>query len=144
MRPGHRFPCLSGQPAACRPNEDAFVELLLGSYPRCFLRLREANRRPCTAPARRRRPSLPPEQVRRLVAGGAELVDARPVAAFAAGHVPGAVSLPDGPLAVVCGHGERAMTATSLLARQVRRDVMVVDGGTSAWAGAGRRLEPRA
>src|SRR6266540_3513168 len=245
-------------PLLAAPDEDTFVKLLvggLGSYPRYFLRLRETNRRgpriwgatpPPLAP-------LPPQQVRRLVAGGAELVDARPIAAFAAGHVPGALSiplrpsfatwlgwlvpddrpllvvvepdqdrgdlvrqarkvgyerlageldggmaawrsaglpvartplvgldgaegrrvldvrqdaefaaghipgaahvelgaltdpadLPAGPLAVICGHGERAMTAASLLQRAGRHDVTVVDGGTSAWADAGRRLEPQ-
>src|SRR6266536_2438225 len=146
-------------PLLAAPDEDTFVKLLvggLGSYPRYFLRLRETNRRgpriwgatpPPLAP-------LAPQQVRRLVAGGAELVDARPIAAFAAGHVPGAAhvelgaltdpaDLPAGPLAVICGHGERAMTAASLLQRAGRHDVTVVDGGTSAWADAGRRLEPQ-
>jgi hydroxyacylglutathione hydrolase len=91
-------------PLLAAPDEDTFVKLLvggLGSYPRYFLRLRETNRRgprvygatpPPLAP-------LPPAQVRRLVAGGAELVDARPIAAFAAGHVPGALSIPLRPAA---------------------------------------------
>jgi rhodanese-related sulfurtransferase len=99
--------------------------------------------------------SLPPEQVRRLVADGAELVDARAIAAFATGRIPARhasssarsptrpAGLPGGPLAVVCGHGERAMTAASLLQRQGRAEVLVAGGGTSAWAAAGRRLEPR-
>jgi len=249
----------AANPLLAAPDEDAFVKLLLGglgSYPRYFLRLREVNRRgprvygatpPTLAP-------LPPQQVRRLIAEGAELVDARPIGAFAAAHIPGALSiplrsafatwlgwlvtddrplvvmvdpdqdrgdlvrealnvgyerlagelaggmaawetaglpvartplvgldgaegrrvldvrqdgefaaghipgaahvelgaitdrvgLPAGPLAVVCGHGERAMTAASLLARRGRHDISVVDGGTSAWADAGRRLEPQA
>jgi len=81
------------------------------------------------------------------------VLDIRQDAEFAAGHLPGAAhvelgaltdraEVPPGPLAVICGHGERAMTAASLLARRGRRDVTVVDGGTSAWADAGRRLEP--
>src|SRR6266540_3308586 len=245
-------------PLLAAPDEDTFVKLLvggLGSYPRYFLRLREVNRRGprvygASPPPL---PPLPPQQVRRLVADGAELVDARPIGAFAAGHIPGALSiqlrgafatwlgwlvaddrplvvvvdpdqdrgelvrqalkvgyerlagelgggmaaweaaglpvarlplsglagvegrrvldvrqdaefaaghipgaahvelgalthqpggLPGGPLAVVCGHGERAMTAASLLQRQGRADVSVVGGGTSAWGAAGRRLEP--
>jgi hydroxyacylglutathione hydrolase len=248
----------AANPLLTAAGEDAFVKLLvggLGSYPRYFLRLREVNRRgprvhgdtpPPLAP-------LPPRQVRRLVADGAELVDARPIGAFAAGHVAGALSvplrsafatwlgwlvahdrplvvvvdpdqdrgevvrqalkvgyerlagelaggmvawqaaglpvariplvgldsvegrrvldvrqdaefaaghlpgaahvelgaltdrvaLPVGPLAVVCGHGERAMTAASLLARLGHADVSVVEGGMSAWADAGRRLQPR-
>jgi rhodanese-related sulfurtransferase len=36
------------------------------------------------------------------------------------------------------------MTAASLLTRQGRHDVTVVNGGMSAWAEAGRRLEPQA
>ncbi len=86
---------------------------------------------------------------------GRRVLDVRQDGEFAAGHIPGAahvelgaitdrVGLPAGPLAVVCGHGERAMTAASLLARRGRHDISVVDGGTSAWADAGRRLEPQA
>lgn len=245
-------------PLLAAPDEDAFVELLLGglgSYPRYFLRLREVNRRgprlygasaPPLAP-------LSPLEVRRLVAEGAELVDARPIRAFAAGHVPGALSvplrsafatwlgwlvaddrplvvvmepeqdrgdlvrqalkvgyerlageldggmaawraaglptasiplaevadqpsgtvldvrqqgefaeghlpgahhlelgalagaddLPVGPLAVMCEHGERAMTGASLLARACRGDLTVLVGGPSDWSRATRRpLEP--
>ena len=84
---------------------------------------------------------------------GRRVLDVRQDAEFAAGHIPGAahvelgaitdrVGLPAGPLAVVCGHGERAMTAASLLQRQGRADLSVVGGGTSAWAATGRRLEP--
>lgn len=70
------------------PDEDAFVTLLLGglsSYPGYFLRLREANRRGPRVyggePPRLTPQS--PQQVRRLVDEGAELVDALPIAAFA-------------------------------------------------------------
>jgi hydroxyacylglutathione hydrolase len=71
----------------------------------------------------------------------------------AVGHLPGAVAvelgaldggegLPAGPLTVMCGHGERAMTAASLLARTGRRDLRVVMGGGAAeWSAAtGRPL----
>jgi hydroxyacylglutathione hydrolase len=245
-------------PLLAAPDEDAFVKLLLrglGSYPRYFLRLREVNRQgprvygatpPPLAP-------LPPQQVRRLVAEGAELIDARPIGAFAAGHIPAALSiplrsafatwlgwlvpgdrplvvvmdpdqdrgelvrqalkvgyerlageldggmgawrsaglpvaripiaevadqpggtvvdvrqqgefasghlpgarhvelgaltgagdLPGGPLAVMCGHGERAMTGASLLQRAGHRDLTVLVGGPSDWSRATRRpLEP--
>jgi rhodanese-related sulfurtransferase len=80
------------------PDEDAFVAQLLagfGSYPPYFLRLRECNR---VGPELlgadwRVLPLLSTDQVRAHLAGGGMLVDARPVTAFAAGHIPGAVSI---------------------------------------------------
>ncbi len=245
-------------PLLAAADEDAFVKLLLGglgSYPRYFLRLREVNRRGPRVYGATPPPlaALSPEQVRRLVADGAELVDARPIGAFAAGHIPGALSiplrgafatwlgwlvaddrplvvvvdpdqdrgdlvrqalkvgyerlagelaggmgawrsaglpvarieiaevadqpsgtvldvrqadefasghlpgarhvelgalagageLPGGPLAVMCGHGERAMTGASLLERAGRGDLTVLVGGPGDWSRATRRpLEP--
>jgi rhodanese-related sulfurtransferase len=42
----------------------------------------------------------------------------------------------------MCGHGERAMGAASLLARAGHREVAVLDGGPNDWAEAtGRTLE---
>jgi hydroxyacylglutathione hydrolase len=79
-------------------DEDAFVAALLagfGSYPTYFLRLRERNRvgPELLASDWRALPLLPTGQVRTLLAGGGVLVDARPVTAFAAGHIPGALSI---------------------------------------------------
>ena len=37
---------------------------------------------------------LTPGEVRRLASAGAGLIDARPAASFAAGHIPGAISIP--------------------------------------------------
>jgi hydroxyacylglutathione hydrolase len=79
-------------------DEDAFVAELLagfGSYPPYFLRLRERNRvGPELLGAEWRvLPLVSTDQVRARLAGGAVLVDARPVAAFAAGHIPGALSI---------------------------------------------------
>jgi hydroxyacylglutathione hydrolase len=80
------------------PNEDAFVAQLLagfGSYPPYFLRLRERNRvgpELLTADWRAL-PLLPTDRVRAHLAGGGALVDARPIGAFAAGHIPGALSI---------------------------------------------------
>jgi glyoxylase-like metal-dependent hydrolase (beta-lactamase superfamily II) len=79
------------------PDEDAFVRALidsLGSYPAYFARLAELNRHGprVTAP-----PLLVPldrAQVRRLVGDGAYVVDVRPMADYAAGHLPGSVSIP--------------------------------------------------
>lgn len=75
------------------------------------------------------------------------VLDVRQAGEFEAGHLPAAVhlelgslgdhidSVPPGPLAVMCGHGERAMTAASLLARAGRNDIAVVVGGPTDWAG---------
>jgi rhodanese-related sulfurtransferase len=81
-------------------------------------------------------------------------LDVRQASEYAAGHVPGAVHVelgdlpgkpdaaPDGPAVVMCGHGERAMTAASLLERAGRRDVAVLVGGPEDWARAsGRTLD---
>jgi rhodanese-related sulfurtransferase len=44
---------------------------------------------------------------------------------------------PDGPLLVHCGHGERALTGASLLARAGRTDVRVLRGGPDELRAAG-------
>jgi len=79
-------------------NEDAFVTALLaglGTYPPYFLRLGELNRRgPDPVAAAPALVSLDPEAVASAVALGALLVDVRPVDAYAAGHIQGAVSIP--------------------------------------------------
>jgi hydroxyacylglutathione hydrolase len=92
-------------------------------------------------------PLLAPGQVDRPV------LDIRQHAEHAAGHLPGALhvelgtlptaeDLPGEPLVVMCGHGERAMTAASLLARSGRRGLAVLDGGPADWASAtGKQLE---
>jgi hydroxyacylglutathione hydrolase len=79
---------------------------------------------------------------------GLRRLDVRLDSEFIAGHVPGAAhielgdlsarlgELPAGPLAVMCGHGERAMTAASVLERAGRRDLIAVAGGPSEWAAA--------
>jgi glyoxylase-like metal-dependent hydrolase (beta-lactamase superfamily II)/rhodanese-related sulfurtransferase len=85
-------------------------------------------------------------------AGGRPYVDVRQEAEFAAGHVPGAVHIelgalteyaadaPTGPV-VACGHGERAMTAASLLERAGHTGIAVLDGGPDDYAAAhGRQL----
>jgi rhodanese-related sulfurtransferase len=56
-----------------------------------------------------------------------------------AGH---AHDLPAEPTMVMCGHGERAMGAASLLERAGHRDLAVLDGGPQDWADAtGRSLQ---
>ena len=80
------------------------------------------------------------------------VVDVRQANEYAAGHVPGArhvelgaiptTSLPDEPFTVMCGHGERAMTAASLLTARGHTHVSVLDGGPDTWAAAtGRDLD---
>ncbi|MFF4352808.1 rhodanese-like domain-containing protein [Streptomyces sp. NPDC001530] len=80
------------------PDEDTFVRRLLdslGSYPAYFDRLGEINRRgPEVLDAATTLAPLSASEVRRLLGQGAQLVDVRPVADFAAGHIPGAVSIP--------------------------------------------------
>jgi hydroxyacylglutathione hydrolase len=85
-------------PLLAAPDEDAFVAQLLasfGSYPPYFLRLRERNRvgPELLGPDWRALPLLSTDQVREHLAGGGALVDARPVAAFAAGHIPKTISI---------------------------------------------------
>lgn len=79
------------------------------------------------------------------------LVDVRQRREFGAGHVPGAVNmelgdtaeqasrLAAGPITVMCGHGERAMSAASILAAQGRTDVFVLAGGPDDVAAARRQ-----
>jgi hydroxyacylglutathione hydrolase len=75
--------------------------------------------------------------------GRTTVLDVRQESEFEAGHVPGAVHLelgrllnpealaaiPPGPVLVMCGHGERAMSAASLLLAAGRTDVAVLSGG---------------
>jgi hydroxyacylglutathione hydrolase len=80
------------------PDEDAFVAQLLagfGSYPPYFRRLRDRNRVGPELLGREWKvlPPLPADQVQRHLAGRGVLLDARPVTAFAAGHIPGALSI---------------------------------------------------
>jgi rhodanese-related sulfurtransferase len=48
--------------------------------------------------------------------------------------------VPSGGLALMCGHGERAASAASLLERVGRTDVVVMIGGPGDWARGGRHL----
>ena len=80
------------------------------------------------------------------------VVDVRQANEFAMGHVPGAVNielgavadadLAAGPVTVMCGHGERAMSGASILSAHGRDDIVVLDGGPDTWSTAtGRSLE---
>jgi hydroxyacylglutathione hydrolase len=86
----------NSNPLLTAPDEDTFVERLLsglGSFPPYFLHLAEANRR---GPALTHDPTvaaLDAAKVSGLVDSGAVLIDVRPVRDFAAGHIPGALSM---------------------------------------------------
>ena len=79
---------------------------------------------------------------------GSELLDVRQTAETDAGHVPGATHVELGDLSagtvrvpaavsvVMCGHGERAMTAASMLERSGRTGIAVLIGGPDEWADA--------
>lgn len=74
------------------------------------------------------------------------ILDIRQTSEFVAGHLPEAVhielgeiasragDLPDEPTVVMCGHGERAMGAASLLERAGHRELSVLSGGPDDWA----------
>jgi glyoxylase-like metal-dependent hydrolase (beta-lactamase superfamily II)/rhodanese-related sulfurtransferase len=74
------------------------------------------------------------------------VIDVRQAHEYAAGHLPGAgnielgsiptAPMPNvGPVTVMCGHGERAMSAASLLAAR-NVTVNVFDGGPDTWTTA--------
>ena len=149
-------------PLLAEPDEDAFVGRLLGglgSYPPYFLRLRAVNRAGARVygPTPPTLASLPPGALRDAVDVGAEVVDVRPIAAFAAGHLPGSLSIAlrpqfatwlgwlvdlDRPLVFVTEPG----TDRLKLVRQCRkvgfeRLLGELAGGVDAWQAAGLPLE---
>jgi hydroxyacylglutathione hydrolase len=83
------------------------------------------------------------------------VIDVRQTAEFATGHLPGAANielgslgreseaLSGGDVVVMCGHGERAATAASVLERAGVTDVAILTGGPQDWAdaAAGRTLQ---
>ncbi|WP_219413475.1 rhodanese-like domain-containing protein [Pseudonocardia nigra] len=150
---------LAANPLLAIDDEDRFVEHLLGSlgsYPPYFLRLAEINRRgPAVLDpgATGRLDALPVAAVRRLLADGAVLVDARPVADYTRGHVPGAVSIPlraqfatwlgwlvpaDTPVVVLRNPDQDlADLVWRALNIGVERLAGELDGGIDAWIAAG-------
>jgi len=81
-------------------NEDAFVREVLADQPeppRYFAVMKTVNRDgPPPPPGTAELPVLDVRGLERAVAGEAQVVDVRATADFAAGHVPGALSLPTG------------------------------------------------
>ena len=87
----------------------------------------------------------------------AAVLDVRQAGEYASGHLPGARNIELGaltsqaaavkgrPVVTMCGHGERAATAASVLERAGHIAVAVLPGGPLDWADAiGRRLEATA
>jgi glyoxylase-like metal-dependent hydrolase (beta-lactamase superfamily II)/rhodanese-related sulfurtransferase len=150
----------AANPLLLAPDEDAFVARLaetLGTYPAYFLRLREVNRRgPRVLGGVAPLPALDLAEVDRLVADGAELVDARPMGAFASGHIPGSLSIalrpafaswlgwivpPDRQLVFVLG---RSQDRTDLVRQAfgIGYESLAgeVAGGIEAWRDDGREV----
>jgi glyoxylase-like metal-dependent hydrolase (beta-lactamase superfamily II)/rhodanese-related sulfurtransferase len=88
----------AGNPLMNAPDEANFTRHLLaslGSYPAYFDRLAEANRRgPALVTGSLGLDLLTPVALRALLGEGSRVIDVRPIADFAAGHIPGAVSIP--------------------------------------------------
>ena len=85
---------------------------------------------------------------------GLQILDVRERSEWEEGHIPGSTfmpwhdidGLPEGldpsrPIAVVCGSGQRAAVAASLVQRHGGRAIHVVDGGVPAWGRLGHPLE---
>ncbi len=141
--------------------EDAFVDTLtrsLGSYPTYFRHLAERNRQgPTVVDGEPSLDALSPDSVRRLTADGAWIIDARPAAAFGAGHVPGAVSIPlraqfaswlgwvvpdDVPLVFVVPENPVVLSELVWQAYKIgyERIVGYLAGGMAAWVSTGNQI----
>ncbi|HEY0951656.1 MBL fold metallo-hydrolase [Nocardioides sp.] len=138
-------------------SEDAFVQQLLdslGSFPPYFLTLGELNRRGPELVDGDSLPGLAPTDVARLWRADVEVVDVRPVADFAAAHVPGSVSIPLRPVfatwlgwlvraakpIVVVRNGDQDPAEILWQARKVGYDNLIgeLEGGVRSWAQAGQ------
>ena len=88
----------AANPLLAAGDEDAFVTALLaglGTFPGYFLRLPEQNRRgPAIVASAPALAPLTPAQVRALQNDGGQVIDVRPVPAYAAGHIPGSLAIP--------------------------------------------------
>ena len=141
--------------------EDEFVERLVvgfGSFPTYFTRLPELNRlgpRPYDGFPRLER--LTPDDVDRHLAAGGVVVDARPKAAFAAGHITGSIANtlrppfaswlgwlvePDRPLVFVLDDDQdRDELVRQCLDIGYERLVGELVGGIDAWRASGRPVD---
>jgi rhodanese-related sulfurtransferase len=147
----------AGNPLVQTADEEAFVALLLdslGSYPPYFNRLAEINRHGpdlLTGPPILHRLSV--TDVMRLRAAGATIVDARPIDDYAAGHVPGSLSIelrdvfatwlgwlvPFDTACVVIRDPSQDPAEISWQAAKVGYTLTgELDGGLAAWSAAGQ------
>ncbi len=103
-------------------------------------------------PPRPHVPEVDVDALEQARAGGAPLIDVREPDEYEAGHVPGARLIPLGQVVqrggeaprgervyVICGSGGRSARATQWY-RSQGVDAVNVDGGTAAWAQAGKPL----
>jgi rhodanese-related sulfurtransferase len=99
-------------------------------------------------------PEVSPSQAQQLIEAGAQLVDVRTDAEYAAGHIQGAVHVPlvdvrseaagldrEKPLVVYCRSGERSGMAADAFAAS-GWDAHSIEGGLLQWADEGLPLEP--
>jgi glyoxylase-like metal-dependent hydrolase (beta-lactamase superfamily II)/rhodanese-related sulfurtransferase len=152
----------TGNPLLQVSGEDAFVDRLLGglgSYPGYFLQLREVNR----AGPRiygTETPGLRPLEVtdaKDLVVAGGVIIDVRPVASYAAAHIPGSLSIAlRDSFATWLGWlvNDLATPLAFVIAEDQSRDDLVrqclgigyehiaggISGGVDAWSAAGGQL----
>jgi hydroxyacylglutathione hydrolase len=149
----------AANPLLAAGDEDAFVKSLLaglGIFPPYFLRLPEENRRGPAILASA--PALAPMttgQVRALQGNGGQVVDVRPVADYAAGHIPGSLAIPlrdafatwlgwlvpdpTTPLVIVAGPGQD-LSEVIWQALKIGYENLAgtLAGGMPAWQAAGR------
>ncbi len=143
-------------------DEDDFVARLLGEYgsfPSYFLRLRDVNRSGpkvygTEPPALT---ALSPGRVAGLMSGDTEVVDARPIGKFAAGHIPGSISIafgesfaswlgwlvePDREIVFVADSGQDlADIVRQALKVGYERFAGYLEGGIPAWIADDRSVE---
>lgn len=139
-------------------SEDEFVDRLLGgfgTFPSYFLRLPELNRRgPTVFAAVPTLDRLSVDTVDEHVADGALVVDARPIAEFGAGHIPGSLANTLRPvfaswigwlidagrplIFVLSDDQDRADVVRQCLDVGHENVLGELDGGIGAWTAAGR------
>ena len=151
----------AANPLLAAPDEDDFARRLLaslGSYPAYFARLGEVNRcGPALLDGDPGLGPLTPATLAFLMDRGSWLIDVRPIAEFAAGHIPGAVSIPlrdqfatwlgwlvpDGtPLGFVLADGQDpAEVAWQALKIGYENLAGQLDGSMAAWQADNRPIE---